>query len=100
MYAGEVVESAPVDDVLRRPGHPYTSGLLRSLPRLSDRGGRLPFIPGRVPSPNAMPEGCRFQQRCPHAGQGCADYQPMLSMGGDRHARCHRTLALDLEGAV
>lgn len=100
MYAGEVVESAPVDDVLRRPGHPYTSGLLRSLPRLSDRGGRLPFIPGRVPSPNAMPNGCRFQQRCSHAGDGCAEYQPMITINEDRYARCHRTLALELGGAV
>ncbi len=100
MYAGEVVESAPVDDVLRRPGHPYTSGLLRSLPRLSDRGGRLPFIPGRVPSPNAMPKGCRFQQRCPYSGEGCAEYQPMVAAGADRHARCHKARALELEGAV
>src|SRR3954468_11888986 len=59
MYAGEVVEDAPVDDVLMRPRHPYTSGLLRSLPRLSERRAALPSIPGRVPSPGAMPVGCR-----------------------------------------
>ncbi|WP_328188606.1 ABC transporter ATP-binding protein [Marinobacter sp. OP 3.4] len=100
MYAGEVVESAPVDDVLRRPGHPYTSGLLQSLPRLGHRGGRLPFIPGRVPSPGAMPEGCRFQQRCPHASAGCDHYQPMVSIAPGRHARCRRALDLELEGAV
>lgn len=100
MYAGEVVESAPVDDVLRRPGHPYTSGLLQSLPRLSDRGGRLPFIPGRVPSPNAMPEGCRFQQRCPHAGEGCERYQSMVEIAENRNARCHRATKLKLQGAV
>ncbi|SES90201.1 peptide/nickel transport system ATP-binding protein [Marinobacter segnicrescens] len=100
MYAGEVVETSPVDDVLRRPGHPYTSGLLRSLPRLSDRGGRLPFIPGRVPSPNAMPEGCRFQARCPHASEGCERYQTMTEIDRQRHARCHKATQLKLEGAV
>ncbi|MCL1478439.1 MAG: ABC transporter ATP-binding protein [Marinobacter sp.] len=100
MYAGEVVESSPVDDALRRPRHPYTSGLLRSLPRLSDRGGRLPFIPGRVPSPSAMPEGCRFQARCPHAGEGCDVYQPMAAITEGRYARCHKAIELKLEGAV
>lgn len=100
MYAGEVVESAPVDDALRCPGHPYTSGLLRSLPRLSDRGGRLPFIPGRVPSPNAMPDGCRFQARCPYAGEGCDRQQPMVEINDQRSARCHRSAELELEGAV
>lgn len=100
MYAGEVVENAPVDDVLRRPGHPYTSGLLTSLPRLSDRGGRLPFIPGRVPSPSAMPDGCRFQARCSHAGEGCDRYQPMVAIAENRDARCHRATELKLEGAV
>lgn len=100
MYAGEVVESAPVDDALRRPGHPYTSGLLRSLPRLSDRGGRLPFIPGRVPSPSAMPNGCRFQARCPHSAEGCERQQGMVEISGLRSARCHRATELELEGAV
>lgn len=100
MYAGEVVESSPVNDALRHPRHPYTSGLLRSLPRLSDRGGRLPFIPGRVPSPNAMPDGCRFQERCPHAGEGCDRYQPMVAITEGRHARCHKATDLKLEGAV
>src|SRR5690625_1717980 len=55
MYAGEVVEDAPIDAVLRRPHHPYTSGLLRSLPSLSQPGAELPFIPGRVPPPGEMP---------------------------------------------
>ncbi|WP_417547758.1 ABC transporter ATP-binding protein [Marinobacter segnicrescens] len=100
MYAGEVVESSPVDDVLRQPRHPYTSGLLRSLPRLSDRGGRLPFIPGRVPSPSAMPDGCRFQARCPYSGDGCERHQAMVDINQARHARCHKATELKLEGAV
>ncbi|MDO9057468.1 MAG: ABC transporter ATP-binding protein, partial [Bradyrhizobium sp.] len=66
MYAGEVIEDAAVDAALVRPLHPYTSGLLRSLPHLSPRLGRLPSIPGRVPSIAEMPDGCRFKARCPH----------------------------------
>ena len=71
MYAGEVIEDAAVDDALVRPLHPYTSGLLRSLPHLSPRHGKLPSIPGRVPSIMDMPNGCRFKARCPHAIAGC-----------------------------
>jgi peptide/nickel transport system ATP-binding protein len=100
MYAGEVVESGPVDDALRRPRHPYTSGLLRSLPRLSERGQRLPSISGRVPSPSQMPEGCRFRARCPYAAQGCERYQPMIIDPQGREARCWRSNELELPGAV
>ncbi|ASK36264.1 ABC transporter ATP-binding protein [Alloalcanivorax mobilis] len=100
MYAGQVVESAPVDDVLRRPRHPYSSGLLRSLPGLSERGSRLPSIPGRVPAPDRMPAGCRFQARCPHAIDGCEQPQPLLEIHGARLARCWRTDQLQLPGAV
>ena len=71
MYAGEVIEDAPVDDVLIKPLHPYTSGLLRSLPHLSPRRGKLPSIPGRVPSITEMPNGCRFKARCSYAAAGC-----------------------------
>ncbi|HEV2610291.1 MAG TPA: ABC transporter ATP-binding protein [Noviherbaspirillum sp.] len=101
MYAGEVVEDSPVDDVLVRPRHPYTSGLLCSLPRLTERRGVLPSIPGRVPSPAAMPSGCRFRSRCPHAIEGCEADQRMLPVeGGTRYARCWRTEELQLRGAV
>jgi peptide/nickel transport system ATP-binding protein len=100
MYAGEVVEDAPVDDVLMRPRHPYTSGLLRSLPGLSQRRGVLASIPGRVPSPNAMPAGCRFRSRCTHAVAGCEQDQPMVELDGGRTARCWRALDFDLPGAV
>ncbi len=100
MYAGEIVESALVDDVLRHPQHPYTSGLLRSLPRLSERRAVLPSIPGRVPSPAQMPEGCRFRARCPHAASGCEDYQPMQPVGAHTQVRCHRYAQLELPGAV
>jgi peptide/nickel transport system ATP-binding protein len=100
MYAGEVVEDAPVDDALLRPRHPYTSGLLRSLPGLSQRRGVLPSIPGRVPSPTGMPAGCRFRARCMHAADGCEREQPMIEVGPGRLARCWRAPDLTLPGAV
>jgi peptide/nickel transport system ATP-binding protein len=100
MYAGEIVEDAPVDAALERPRHPYTSGLLRSLPRLAQRRERLPSIPGRVPTPQAMPAGCRFRERCAHAGEGCADEQPMAAIAPARFARCTRAGQLALPGAV
>jgi peptide/nickel transport system ATP-binding protein len=95
-----VVEDAPVDDALTRPHHPYTSGLLRSLPRLSKRRGVLSSIPGRVPLPNAMPAGCRFRARCVYAVQGCEREQTMVEIEAGRSARCWRSPDLLLPGAV
>jgi peptide/nickel transport system ATP-binding protein len=95
LYAGQVVEDAPAETLLTRPRHPYTSGLLRSLPRLSQRKARLPSIPGRVPPPTAMPPGCRFAPRCPHARDCCA--APQVLTGG---ARCCRQAELVLQGAA
>ena len=101
MYAGEVVENAPVDDVLLRPRHPYTSGLLRSLPRLSERRAALPSIPGRVPSPQAMPPGCRFAPRCVHRQPACEAPQELQALDQGTHAvRCCRAASLVLPGAV
>ena len=100
MYAGEIVEDAPVDDVLLRPRHPYTSGLLRSLPRLAQHRGLLPSIRGRVPSPSEMPAGCRFRERCDHALAACADEQTLATVESDHLARCVRAAGLNLPGAV
>jgi peptide/nickel transport system ATP-binding protein len=100
MYAGEVIEDAPVDDVLIKPLHPYTSGLLRSLPHLSPRRGKLPSIPGRVPSITEMPNGCRFKARCEHATAGCDAEQELLDAGGGRKVRCWRFKELELPGAL
>jgi len=104
MYAGEVVEDAPVDAALIRPRHPYTSGLLRSLPRLSTPGSRFSAIPGRVPTPARMPSGCRFRARCAHAQSGCTAEQsllPVVASGeSPRWARCMRHAELDLPGSV
>ncbi|WMT77547.1 ABC transporter ATP-binding protein [Bradyrhizobium sp. Ash2021] len=100
MYAGEVIEDAGVDDALVRPLHPYTSGLLRSLPHLSPRGGKLPSIPGRVPSILDMPNGCRFKARCPHAVEGCEAEQELCDAGDGRKVRCWRFRELELPGAL
>ena len=100
MYAGQVVEDAPIDAALLRPRHPYTSGLLRSLPRLAKRKAVLPSIPGRVPMPSAMPAGCRFRERCPYAQPGCELDQSLQTMEPGRLARCVRAAELELPGAV
>ena len=100
MYAGEVVEDAPVDSALERPRHPYTSGLLRSIPRLSPRKSVLPSIPGRVPSPADMPPGCRFRPRCAHGLAACEATQVLLDVSDDRRARCVRQAELTLPGAI
>jgi peptide/nickel transport system ATP-binding protein len=100
MYAGEVVEDAPVDDVLIKPRHPYTSGLLRSLPRLSARRSVLPSIPGRVPSLRAMPPGCRFQPRCTHAADRCAAPQALAEPLRLHRVRCCRASEIALPGTV
>jgi oligopeptide/dipeptide ABC transporter ATP-binding protein len=84
MYAGQVVEAGSVEDIFHRPRHPYTRGLLASLPRLEDRGRRLNPIEGTVPSPVNWPVGCRFRDRCPHAWERCAAEQPpLLEVAGD-----------------
>ncbi len=100
MYAGEIVEDSPVDDALLRPRHPYTSGLLRSLPRLAQRRQKLPSIPGRVPTPSMMPPGCRFRERCTHALEACAGEQVFQQLEALRFARCMRAAELNLPGAV
>ena len=99
MYAGEVVEDAPVDDALVRPLHPYTSGLLRSLPGHAERRSRLVSIPGRVPSPAQMPAGCRFQPRCGHASEACLQDQALQDLGL-RRVRCARSPELSLPGVL
>jgi peptide/nickel transport system ATP-binding protein len=100
MYAGEVIEDAPVDAALIRPFHPYTSGLLRSLPHLSPRRGKLASIPGRVPSITNMPNGCRFKARCPYATDGCEAEQELQDAGDGRRVRCWRFKELELPGAL
>jgi oligopeptide/dipeptide ABC transporter ATP-binding protein len=83
MYAGRVVEEGTVDDIFNRPRHPYTRGLLGSLPRLGDRRGRLRPIPGSVPSATAWPSACRFRPRCVHAWDRCEAEEPGLLAAED-----------------
>jgi oligopeptide/dipeptide ABC transporter ATP-binding protein len=90
MYAGRPVEVGPIDDVLPHPYHPYTQGLLRSIPRLDERRGvRLEGIPGRLPDPTIVDPGCEFRERCSHAFERCTSERPPLtSLGGNRHSAC------------
>jgi oligopeptide transport system ATP-binding protein len=78
MYAGKVVETGSVEEVLRHPRHPYTEGLLASIPSKALRGERLNVIRGSVPNPFRMPVGCRFHPRCPYAFDPCPDNEPPL----------------------
>ncbi|RME73769.1 MAG: ABC transporter ATP-binding protein [Planctomycetota bacterium] len=86
MYAGRVVEQAPVEVLFRAPLHPYTVGLFRSLPRLDGPRGRLVPIPGSVPPPGERPAGCPFRNRCAAAVARCAEQEPRLESVAQRHA--------------
>jgi oligopeptide/dipeptide ABC transporter ATP-binding protein len=93
MYAGQVVEEARVGDIFDSPFHPYTRGLLKSMPRIGDsfKGGkqRLNEIPGIVPVLTEIIDGCKFADRCPHAFEICRQSRPQLTAVGDGHwARC------------
>ena len=91
MYAGEMVERATVNDIFLRPYHPYTQGLMRCVPRLGQdkTSSYLYPIPGRVPSPKALPPGCIFEPRCEHARPDCASQRPDLrEVAPDHWARC------------
>ena len=85
MYAGQVVEQGSVEAIFADPQHPYTIGLMGSIPSLGARKGELSTIPGSVPLPQSMPEGCRFATRCPFAQTRCHDEKPPLSTLGTGH---------------
>lgn len=91
MYAGRVAEMGSVEQVFGEPQHPYTRGLLSSIPRLSTpRKSRLATIDGMVPALTDMPRGCRFNNRCPHADAQCSDVSPDLRDSGAEHlVACH-----------
>ncbi|MCU1245133.1 MAG: oligopeptide/dipeptide transporter, ATPase subunit [Acidobacteria bacterium] len=92
MYTGRVVEEAPVRELFANPGHPYTRGLLHSLPNVSaaDAPRRLPTIKGMVPSLTALPRGCKFNPRCPDVMVISLGYEPALMPAGpDQVARCY-----------
>jgi peptide/nickel transport system permease protein len=94
MYAGQVIEQAPLADLVRSPSHPYTKALLACRPELA-RGGLLSVISGTVPEPEDWPGSCRFAPRCPHAVSACRDSPVSLTaVGPDAVARCVRVAEL------
>ncbi len=88
MYAGRVVEQGPIDAVLDEPAHPYTVGLIGSVPSRNQRGGRLFQIPGMTPSLLNLEAGCAFRSRCPRADAACAEEPPVRPASQGRLVRC------------
>jgi len=88
MYAGRIVEIGPVADVIHRPSHPYTVGLMGSIPAMDEDRERLLQIDGAMPRLNAIPTGCAFNPRCPHAFARCRSERPNLIDAGPTHAAC------------
>ena len=95
MYAGRMVEIGPVDDVLLNPRHPYTQGLLGSVPSLESRpGDRLYSISGLPPDLVSLPTGCKFWPRCPLADDRCKEEEPVLEQYGESRAACWKVMPL------
>jgi oligopeptide/dipeptide ABC transporter ATP-binding protein len=96
MYAGKIVESGAVEETLLYPKHPYTEGLLTSIPSRVARGQRLNVIKGTVPNPFRLPKGCRFEPRCPYAFEPCKPHEPPLeAISSDRRVRCWLSVPKD-----
>ena len=92
MYAGRIVEEAPVKDLFANPVHPYTQGLIASVPKLGSNMTSLPSIPGSVPDLSVMPKGCKFAPRCKYAQSICHEKEPELTyVEGStvQRCRCH-----------
>lgn len=89
MYAGVIVETGPTEQIFNDPQHPYTIGLMSSIPQLTGERRRLSTVPGMVPSAANLPEGCRFSTRCPFAQAICAEEPPMVDFGNEHSAACH-----------
>ena len=88
MYAGQVVESNSTENIFNHPLHPYTQGLLKAIPRPDEDTDTLYTIPGRVPTLEEMPSGCRFAERCPYATEKCVSQGPKLVSHGEGQVRC------------
>ena len=95
MYAGRVAETGTIEDIFERPHHPYTYGLLQSLPDRAAPGARLPTIEGTVPSPLNFPSGCRFRNRCESATQICETEPPLINIGEKHQAWCHHPISTE-----
>ena len=97
MYAGRIVERAPVQGLLRSPRHPYTRALLEAVPRIGAQGGGvLAAIPGTMPRPGELPPGCAFHPRCPRASEQCRSERPPLEQRGDAEQACWHPLEGDV----
>ena len=90
MYAGRIVEAGTAAQIFDDPQHPYTLGLMSSMPALGGGRDRLVTIPGTVPAPADMPRGCRFAPRCAFAGPDCAERPPLTDLGAGHMAACRR----------
>lgn len=89
MYSGKVVEAGDVRTIIKNPKHPYTKGLLRALPKLHQHEQRLYSIPGNVPKPGSIGQGCHFAPRCEEAFQDCFEKNPeLLQLASGHHCRC------------
>jgi peptide/nickel transport system ATP-binding protein len=90
LYAGEIAEDSPVENLFDDPLHPYTEGLLDSIPARVDPGERIDPIPGQMPHSKDLPSGCKFHPRCPYAVEECRRKDPPLVDVDDRRAACYR----------
>ena len=101
MYAGRTAEQASVENVFDRPAHPYTEGLIASIPDLDADVHRLTAIPGTLPNPQNLPPGCRFQPRCGYAREECAGgLPPLIGVDVAHHAACIRHTGYRFESAI
>jgi peptide/nickel transport system ATP-binding protein len=89
MYAGRIAEIGPVREVVKHPSHPYTAGLMGSIPALDRKVARLAQIEGAMPRLTAIPRGCAFNPRCPKVMTVCRDEKPGLRPAGVTMAACH-----------
>ncbi len=90
MYLGKIVEEAPVAELFDHPKHPYTQGLLGSIPKIDEKQEWLAAIPGTIPNPLEVPTGCRFSNRCPQVMDVCHHVSPELQVVGPGHrVACH-----------
>lgn len=90
MYAGEIVEAGDIEEIFENPRHPYTLGLMGSIPSLEEKRHRLTPIPGLMPDPTDLPIGCKFNPRCPYATQRCIDENPDVFDCGGHQVKCWR----------
>ena len=102
MYAGQIVEAAPLEELFAAPAHPYMEGLLAAMPRMDEPTARLVSIPGSPPQVGGMPEGCRFHPRCGYAGDRCTSgpTPPLEPVAPSHVTRCLRHPELTLRGTV